>query len=176
MRSLIQRGGIVLAASFALACGGAADAADAASSASSAGAADAEGAADAARGGVSDSTSMQAGLARYQAALAAHPTAFDGSLATPEDVARELRGSLAAPDTAKAMRPLGDTFINLVKMVVGPIVFLTIVVMAITTPLTINNGVTVAEIQEVLLQAAIYCGVPAALDAFKVAKEVLEQK
>ena len=40
----------------------------------------------------------------------------------------------------------------------------------------INNGVTVAEIQEVLLQAAVYCGVPAALDAFKVAKEVLEQK
>lgn len=40
----------------------------------------------------------------------------------------------------------------------------------------INNGVSVAEIQEVFLQAAIYCGVPAALDAFKVAKEVLEQK
>jgi aerobic C4-dicarboxylate transport protein len=34
---------------------------------------------------------------------------------------------LVAPDTAKAMRPLGDTFVNLVKMVVGPIVFLTIV-------------------------------------------------
>ena len=34
---------------------------------------------------------------------------------------------LAAPDTAKAMKPLGDTFVNLVKMVVGPIVFLTIV-------------------------------------------------
>ena len=34
---------------------------------------------------------------------------------------------ILAPDTAKAMRPLGDTFVNLVKMVVGPIVFLTIV-------------------------------------------------
>jgi aerobic C4-dicarboxylate transport protein len=34
---------------------------------------------------------------------------------------------LVAPDTAKAMKPLGDTFVNLVKMVVGPIVFLTIV-------------------------------------------------
>jgi aerobic C4-dicarboxylate transport protein len=32
-----------------------------------------------------------------------------------------------APDTAKAMRPLGDTFIKLVKMVIGPIIFLTIV-------------------------------------------------
>ncbi|MDF1502472.1 dicarboxylate/amino acid:cation symporter [Roseisolibacter sp. H3M3-2] len=34
---------------------------------------------------------------------------------------------IAFPDTAKAMKPLGDTFVNLVKMVVGPIVFLTIV-------------------------------------------------
>ncbi|HUQ81941.1 MAG TPA: C4-dicarboxylate transporter DctA, partial [Gemmatimonadaceae bacterium] len=32
-----------------------------------------------------------------------------------------------APGTAKAMRPLGDTFVNLVKMVIGPIVFFTIV-------------------------------------------------
>jgi aerobic C4-dicarboxylate transport protein len=32
-----------------------------------------------------------------------------------------------APATARAMRPLGDTFINLVKMVIGPIIFLTIV-------------------------------------------------
>jgi aerobic C4-dicarboxylate transport protein len=34
---------------------------------------------------------------------------------------------IVAPDTAKAMKPLGDTFINLVKMVIGPIIFLTIV-------------------------------------------------
>jgi 4-carboxymuconolactone decarboxylase len=39
----------------------------------------------------------------------------------------------------------------------------------------LNNGVTVAEIQEVLVQACVYCGVPAALDAFKVAKEVIDQ-
>jgi len=32
-----------------------------------------------------------------------------------------------APGTAKAMRPLGDMFINLVKMVIAPIVFFTIV-------------------------------------------------
>lgn len=31
------------------------------------------------------------------------------------------------PETARAMRPLGDTFVKLVKMVIGPIVFLTIV-------------------------------------------------
>lgn len=40
----------------------------------------------------------------------------------------------------------------------------------------LNNGVTKDEVQEVLLQVAIYCGVPAALDSFKVAKEVIEQQ
>jgi aerobic C4-dicarboxylate transport protein len=34
---------------------------------------------------------------------------------------------LVAPDTAKAMKPLGDTFVNLVKMVIAPVIFLTIV-------------------------------------------------
>jgi aerobic C4-dicarboxylate transport protein len=34
---------------------------------------------------------------------------------------------VVSPSTAKAMRPIGDTFVNLVKMVIGPIVFLTIV-------------------------------------------------
>ena len=39
----------------------------------------------------------------------------------------------------------------------------------------VNNGLTAAEIGEVLLQTAIYCGVPAALDSFKVAEEVLKE-
>lgn len=39
----------------------------------------------------------------------------------------------------------------------------------------INNGVTVSEIQEILLQAAVYCGIPAGLDAFKAANEVLKE-
>ena len=34
---------------------------------------------------------------------------------------------LLAPDTGKAMKPLGDTFVNLVKMVIAPVIFLTIV-------------------------------------------------
>jgi 4-carboxymuconolactone decarboxylase len=38
-----------------------------------------------------------------------------------------------------------------------------------------NNGVTAAEIREVLLHCAIYCGVPAANAAFHAAKEILEQ-
>lgn len=37
----------------------------------------------------------------------------------------------------------------------------------------LNNGVTVAEIQAVLLHATAYCGIPAGLDAFKVAHDVL---
>ena len=37
----------------------------------------------------------------------------------------------------------------------------------------INNGVTQKEIQEVLLQCSVYCGVPAANSAFHIAKEVL---
>lgn len=37
----------------------------------------------------------------------------------------------------------------------------------------VNNGVSREEIQEVLLQAAVYCGVPAALDSFRVANSVL---
>jgi 4-carboxymuconolactone decarboxylase len=39
----------------------------------------------------------------------------------------------------------------------------------------LNNGVTAKEIQEVLLQAAIYCGVPAAMDAFRTAEDVLKE-
>ncbi|MGA7912810.1 MAG: 4-carboxymuconolactone decarboxylase [Candidatus Dormiibacterota bacterium] len=37
----------------------------------------------------------------------------------------------------------------------------------------LNNGVTRDEIKEVLLQAAVYCGLPAANSAFRVASEVL---
>lgn len=40
----------------------------------------------------------------------------------------------------------------------------------------LNNGVTVEEIKEVLMQATIYCGIPAGLDAFKVANAVLEEQ
>jgi 4-carboxymuconolactone decarboxylase len=37
----------------------------------------------------------------------------------------------------------------------------------------VRNGCTREEIREVLLQTAIYCGVPAAVDSFRLAKEVL---
>jgi 4-carboxymuconolactone decarboxylase len=39
----------------------------------------------------------------------------------------------------------------------------------------ITNGCTEQEIQEALLQAAVYCGVPAALESFRVAERVLEE-
>lgn len=37
----------------------------------------------------------------------------------------------------------------------------------------LNNGATVAEIQEVLLHATVYCGVPTAVEAFRSAAEVV---
>jgi 4-carboxymuconolactone decarboxylase len=40
----------------------------------------------------------------------------------------------------------------------------------------LRNGLTWDEIKEVLLQSAIYCGVPAANSAFAVAKRVLEEE
>jgi len=39
----------------------------------------------------------------------------------------------------------------------------------------LNNGVSVDEIKEVLLHATVYCGIPAGLDAFKAANEVLKE-
>jgi 4-carboxymuconolactone decarboxylase len=39
----------------------------------------------------------------------------------------------------------------------------------------LNNGLTKDEIKEVFLQVAIYCGVPAAVVAFRCAKEVFQQ-
>ena len=39
----------------------------------------------------------------------------------------------------------------------------------------LNNGVTREEIVEVFLQAGVYAGVPAAVDAFRSAKEVLDE-
>ena len=39
----------------------------------------------------------------------------------------------------------------------------------------LRNGVTREEIREVLLQVAIYCGVPAAVDAFRTARKVFAE-
>jgi len=40
----------------------------------------------------------------------------------------------------------------------------------------LNNGLTKDEIKEVLLQTAIYCGVPAAVVAFRCAREVFKDR
>ena len=39
----------------------------------------------------------------------------------------------------------------------------------------LNNGCSKEEIMEVLLQTAIYCGVPAAIDSFRLAREVFSK-
>jgi 4-carboxymuconolactone decarboxylase len=38
----------------------------------------------------------------------------------------------------------------------------------------LTNGVTVEEIKEVLLQVAVYCGVPAGMDSFRNAREAIK--
>jgi 4-carboxymuconolactone decarboxylase len=39
----------------------------------------------------------------------------------------------------------------------------------------LRNGVSRDEMREVFLQTAIYCGVPAAIDSFRVAREVFQE-
>jgi 4-carboxymuconolactone decarboxylase len=40
----------------------------------------------------------------------------------------------------------------------------------------LNNGVSKDEIKEIFLQVAIYCGIPASLDAFKTARDVFKER
>lgn len=39
----------------------------------------------------------------------------------------------------------------------------------------IQNGLTRDEIKEVLLQVAVYCGVPAGIDSFRIAREAFKE-
>jgi len=39
----------------------------------------------------------------------------------------------------------------------------------------INNGLTVAELREICTQIAIYCGIPAGIEAFRLAREVFKE-
>ena len=40
---------------------------------------------------------------------------------------------------------------------------------------SLNNGVTREEIREVLLQVAVYCGVPAGIDSVRIAREAFAE-
>ena len=40
----------------------------------------------------------------------------------------------------------------------------------------LNNGLEKKDIMEVLLQVAIYCGVPAAIDSFRAAREAFKER
>jgi 3-oxoadipate enol-lactonase/4-carboxymuconolactone decarboxylase len=48
--------------------------------------------------------------------------------------------------------------------------------LAVHTRAALRNGLTPVEIKEVLLQTAVYCGVPAANSAFKVAQQVIREE
>lgn len=39
----------------------------------------------------------------------------------------------------------------------------------------LRNGCSIEEIQDVLLQTTVYCGVPAGIDSFRAAREVIEK-
>jgi 4-carboxymuconolactone decarboxylase len=39
----------------------------------------------------------------------------------------------------------------------------------------LNNGLTKDDIKEVFMQVAIYCGVPAGVDGFRIAREVFKE-
>ena len=39
----------------------------------------------------------------------------------------------------------------------------------------LNNGLAREEIREIFLQTAVYCGMPAALDSFRIAREVFKE-
>ncbi len=40
----------------------------------------------------------------------------------------------------------------------------------------LRNGCSLDEIRETLLQVAVYCGIPAGVEAFRLAREVLDQE
>ena len=39
----------------------------------------------------------------------------------------------------------------------------------------INNGISKEELREIFLQISVYCGAPAGLDSFRIAKEVFKE-
>lgn len=39
----------------------------------------------------------------------------------------------------------------------------------------INNGLTQEELKEVLIQIAVYCGIPAGVESFRIARGVLDE-
>jgi 4-carboxymuconolactone decarboxylase len=40
----------------------------------------------------------------------------------------------------------------------------------------LGNGVSMTEIREIFLQVAIYCGVPAGVDSFRIAREAFQEQ
>jgi len=40
----------------------------------------------------------------------------------------------------------------------------------------ITNGLSIAELREILIQISVYCGIPAGIEAFRLAREVFKEK
>ena len=92
-------------------------------------------------------------------------SSLDDQRALPPEVRRELGFDLrrvqqsTLPRDWKPIKTVGPGVIEIRVHVGG----------------ALRNGCTVEEIQETLLQAAIYCGVPAAMEAFRVAEAAIER-
>ena len=39
----------------------------------------------------------------------------------------------------------------------------------------LGNGVTIEEMKEIFLQVAVYCGIPAGIDSFRIAREAFKE-
>ncbi|HWN31925.1 MAG TPA: 4-carboxymuconolactone decarboxylase [Pseudonocardia sp.] len=117
----------------------------------------------------------QAGLAVRREVLGA--THVDGALAKADDFTADFQemitryawgGIWTRPGLDRRMR----SAITLTALVAGG----HLEELALHVRGALRNGLSRDEIAEVLLQTAIYCGVPAANSAFRVAREVLAEE
>jgi 4-carboxymuconolactone decarboxylase len=118
-------------------------------------------------------------------------TAFDNGLATRKEVMGEDFVARAFGEATDFTRPMQD---HITRAAWGDVwqregldrKTRSLVTVAMLTALgkqqelkghvrgALNNGATVQEIQEVLLHAAVYCGIPTAVDAFRSAAQVVD--
>lgn len=120
------------------------------------------------------SSVYEKGLAMRRKVLgAAH---VDRSMANVSDFARPVQDLVTeycwgAVWTRDALEPRTRSLLNLVMLTALNRMH----EFAVHVRGAVRNGCTREEIREALLQAAVYCGMPAALESFRVAERVLAE-
>ncbi len=137
------------------------------------------------------SSSHSSSNAEHWAALAASDAAFERGLATRRRVMGEGYVAKALDGATDFTRPIQE---HITAKAWGDVwqrpgldlKTRSLLTVAILTTLgrqhelkghvrgALNNGATPEELQEVLLHAAVYCGVPTAVEAFRTAAEVVD--